>query len=128
MKINRIRIAVTLATTALVLFLGGCQSQDESGGSDRVDVRPVPSGSVTLSWNPPTSNGDGTVLNDLVAYKFYYGTEPGQYTHSIRIDNPGIARYVVENLVPDTYYFAATAINSLGIESRFSNEAVHQVL
>ena len=116
------------ATSALALFLGGCQSQDESEVNNQVDAVPAPLGSVTLSWTPPTTNGDGTTLNDLVAYKFYYGTEPGHYTHSIRVDNPGIARYVVENLVPDTYYFAATAINNLGIESRFSNEAVHQVL
>jgi hypothetical protein len=32
--------------------------------------------------------------------------------------------YVVENLSPDTYYFAATAFNESGVESRYSGEAV----
>lgn len=93
-----------------------------------VDVVQDSLGSVTLGWTPPTANGDGTTLNDLVAYKFYYGMQSGQYTSSVRVDNPGIASYVVQSLVPDTYYFAATVVNSLGVESRFSNEAIYQVL
>ena len=92
-----------------------------------VDVVQTSLGSVTLSWTPPTQNGDGSALTDLIAYKFYYGTESGQYTSSVRVDDPGIASYVVSNLVPDTYYFVATAVNSQGVESRYSNEAVKQV-
>ncbi len=85
-------------------------------------------GSVTLSWTPPTLNEDGSVLADLAAYKFYYGTASGSYSNSIRVDNPGLASYVVENLIPNTYFFVATAINGSGVESRFSNEAIKQVL
>lgn len=80
-------------------------------------------GSATLSWTPPTQNSDNSPLNDLAAYKIYYGTEPDSYTNQIRIDNPGISSYVVENLVPDTYYFVATAVNSADVESGFSNMA-----
>ena len=93
-----------------------------------ITVSQVGLGSVTLSWSPPTQNDDGSVLTDLTAYKFYYGTASGTYPNSIRIDNPGIASYVVENLTPNTYFFVATAINSSGVESRFSNEATRQVL
>ena len=93
-----------------------------------VDVTLVALGSVTLSWTPPTLNEDGSVLADLAAYKFYYGTASGSYSNSIRVDNPGLASYVVENLIPNTYFFVATAINGSGVESRFSNEAIKQVL
>ena len=67
-------------------------------------------------------------LADLAAYNFYYGTESGRYVNSIRVDIPGIASYVIENLIPDTYYFVATAVNSRSIESSYSNEATKQVL
>ena len=32
------------------------------------------SAEVTLSWDPPTTNADGTPLTDLAGYKVYYGT------------------------------------------------------
>ena len=93
-----------------------------------IDVVQAALGSVTLSWTPPTENSDGSLLNDLVAYKFYYGTKSGQYTSSIRVDSPGIATYVIDNLVPNTYYFVATAVNSTGMESAYSNEISKAVM
>ena len=85
-------------------------------------------GSITLTWTPPTQNDDGSALADLAAYKFYYGTSPGSYSNQVRVDSPGISAYVIENLSPATYYIVATAINSSGAESGFSNEASKQVL
>ena len=85
-------------------------------------------GSITLSWTAPTENEDGTALTDLAAYKFYYGTSTGSYSNQVRVNNPGIATYIIENLTPATYYVVATAINDAGVESRFSNEASKQVL
>lgn len=81
-------------------------------------------GSATLSWNAPTQYNDGSPLNDLAGYKIYYGVQQGAYPNEIRIDNPGITTYVIEDLSPDTYYFVATAFNSNEVESQFSNEAV----
>jgi hypothetical protein len=51
------------------------------------------------------------------------GTAAGTYTSSVRLDNPGLASYVVENLAPGTYYFVVTALSSTGAESQFSNVA-----
>ena len=84
-------------------------------------------GVVTLNWLPPTENTDGSALQDLAGYKIYYGRSSRIYDHEIEIDSPGITSYVVDNLLPDTYYFAATAINSTGIESNFSGEDVRTV-
>ena len=70
---------------------------------------------------------DGTVLTDLAGYRIYYGLSEGYYPNRIDIDTPGIAAYVVENLVPQTYYFVATSVNSAGAESIFSNVAVKTV-
>ena len=92
-----------------------------------ITVSQVSLGSVTLSWNPPTENTDGTPLTDLAAYRIYFGTRSGQYDNEIQIDNPGITTYVVDNLSPDTYYFSATAVNTSGMESSYSGEAVRTV-
>lgn len=80
-------------------------------------------GSVTLTWTPPVQNDDGTALTDLAGYKIYYGTESGVYSEMIDIENPGISRYVVENLPSNTYFFSSTAYNTGLVESDFSNEA-----
>ena len=113
---DNIRISVSDGTTG------------NSLPSFTVTVTTIGSGAVTLSWTPPTTNGDGSVLTDLAAYKIYYGTENFFFDKELQIDNPGIANFVVENLCPNTYYFAATAINSQGLESDFSNIASKTVL
>ena len=88
-----------------------------------VNVTQSGSSSATVSWTPPTQNTDGSPLTNLAAYKLYYGVREGDYTNQIRINNPGISTYVVDNLTPDTYYFVSTSINSSGVESDFSNVA-----
>lgn len=88
-----------------------------------ISVDQLGTSSTTLSWTAPTQNEDGTPLTDLAGYKIYYGKSSRSYTDQVRIDNPGITSYVVDNLTPDTYYFAATSFNSSGVESGFSNEA-----
>lgn len=88
-----------------------------------VDVSQVQLGSVTLSWTAPTQNSDGSSLNDLDAYKIYFGNSQGSYPNQVRIDNPSITTYVVDNLAPDTYFFVATSVNSQGVESAYSNAA-----
>jgi len=88
-----------------------------------ISVDQVGTISTTLSWTPPTQNEDGSTLMDLAGYKIYWGTTPGQYTHSAMIENPGMSSYVVENLTPGTYEFAATSFNMAGVESAYSTPA-----
>lgn len=79
--------------------------------------------SATLSWTAPTQNEDGSPLTDLAGYKLYWGTTPGSYTDSITVDNPGLTLFVVDNLPAGSYEFVATAYNSSGVESAYSNPA-----
>ncbi len=88
-----------------------------------ISVMAMGMGSVTLNWLPPTENEDGTALTDLAGYRIYWGTSAGNYPNSITIDNPGLTTYVVENLAPGAYEFAATAFNGAGVESNFSAPA-----
>lgn len=80
-------------------------------------------GSATLSWLAPTERADGTALTDLAGYRIHYGRMSGVYDYQIDLHTPGIATYVVENLVPGDWFFAVTAYDSAGLESDFSNEA-----
>jgi len=86
-------------------------------------VQAVGTGSATLSWAPPTTNTDGSPLTNLAGYKVYWGTSPADFPNFVTLNNPGLTTYVVSNLVPGTYFFVATTLNKLGIESTFSNAA-----
>ena len=88
-----------------------------------IAVSQAATGSVTLTWTAPTTNSDGSALTDLIAYKIHYGTSQGNYPNEIRIDNPGITTYVIDNLSANTYFFVSTSINSGEIESDYSNVA-----
>lgn len=78
---------------------------------------------VTLGWQPPSQNEDGTPLTDLAGYRIYWGTVDGEFPNVIDVDNPGLSTYVVDNLVPNTYHFATTAYDADGFESVLSNVA-----
>jgi hypothetical protein len=87
-------------------------------------VTSVANGTAVVTWMPPTANEDGSPLTNLAGYKIHWGPESGDYLNTVTIQNPGITTYVVENLVPGTYFFATSAFNSLGAESTYSNEAM----
>jgi len=77
--------------------------------------------SITLSWSAPTKNADGTPLTDLAGYIVYYGTQSHNYGYKIKVGN--VTTYTDTNLVNGvTYYFAVTAYDKLGNESKLSNE------
>lgn len=80
-------------------------------------------GSVTLSWEPPTTREDGSPLTNLAGYRIKYGRMSKIYDYEIEIDNPGLSTYVVENLKPGKWHFVATAYDTAGLESDFSAEA-----
>ena len=115
--------------TLIGLVLGGClEKVDPISNTGGIIRSGFGSGSVTLNWQPPTQNADGSPLMDLSGYNIYVGTNSDTYDYmEIRLDNPGLTAYVVESLEPGTYYFAATAFNSSGVESSFSGEIVRTV-
>ena len=80
---------------------------------------------TTLTWTAPTTNTDGSPLTDLSGYNLYYGTSSGNYTNTIHVGN---ATTYTLNLSVGSYYFVATAYNSLGVESADSNEIMKAVL
>jgi hypothetical protein len=92
-----------------------------------ITVVATATGSVTLSWTAPTQNTDGSPLTDLAGYRIYWGTSQSNLTNSVTLTNPGVTTYVVGQLTPATWYFAATARNNAGLESAFSNIATRTI-
>jgi len=78
-------------------------------------------GAASLTWEPPTTNTDGSTLTNLAGYRIVYGASPTQLTQTIQVASAGMSSYVVENLAPGTYYFALRAYTSKGVESADSN-------
>ena len=69
---------------------------------------------LTLAWDP-------SIGTDVTGYRLHYGTTNGVY--STKVEAGSATSCKVSGLTAGlTYYFAATAINSSGIESAYSNQ------
>ena len=103
----------TTATNVSLTFVGDQEMMFSLSASN------TPPQSATLAWSPsvPATN--------VAGYYLYYGGATGIYTNQINI---GLATNgVVSNLVAgSTYYFAATAYTSTGLESGYSDEVAWQ--
>ena len=120
---------VGVSGSMIITVSDGVASTSLPAFSINVTAATTSFGTATLSWLPPTENTDGSVLTDLAGYKIYYGTESGNYTSTITIDNPGIATYVVDNLPGgNTYYFVITSFTTGGLESEYSTMGSKTIL
>ena len=88
-----------------------------SGGSGGTTTT---TGAATVNWHPPTQNTNGSTITNLAGYTIFYGTNKSDLTSSVKLANPGLTSYVVENLAAGTYYFGVTAYNSAGASSSVS--------
>ena len=71
-------------------------------------------GNITLAW-------DASSDPSVVAYRVHYGAATGVYTNSVSAG--GATTVTVSNLLEGVrFYFAATAVDTNGLESDFSNE------
>jgi hypothetical protein len=73
--------------------------------------------SMSVSWQPPIANTDGTPLTNLAGFKIHYGTTSTNLDRIVTVASPSATSFVVTNLVPGTYYVSMTSYNSSGIES-----------
>lgn len=104
---------------------------------------PSQTGTITLAWDTPTENSDGTPLFDLAGYKLYYDNDQaGEPYNGIGLpegDSPiTISLFsltdqfnpeFVLTLVPSgTYYIVVTAYDDVLNESNYSNEITGSVI
>jgi len=86
-----------------------------------ITVATVAVGRATLSWTAPAERTDGSALTNLAGFRIYYGSAPYELPYSVEIRDPGANTWVIEDLTQGTWYFAATAFDSAGVESARTN-------
>jgi hypothetical protein len=90
--------------------------------------------SLTLEWTPPTTNVDGTPLDDLAAYQIYVSSPcPGTTFITVPaaapVPGPGVVETQLTGLQPSTTYTArVTAVDLSGNESPCSATATGTTL
>jgi len=99
-----------LPAGAALLVLVGCGGSERGGGKY----------SVTLAWDAPTTNADGTPLTDLAGYNVYDGETSGIYTAVTDVGD--VTTFTLKGLPAGLRFFAVTAYDSSGNESDFSVE------
>jgi hypothetical protein len=94
-----------------------------AGGSAVAMLSVGVAGVVTLTWQPPRENVDGSPLTNLAGYRIYYGERSRSYQHHQTVSNPAAVRHDL-TLTSGSYYVAMTALDREGNESAYSNEVV----
>jgi hypothetical protein len=129
-KKSRLKFRMGIVVTLLLAFNFGC---GQAPGADATGAPPpgnVGTGAqVLLSWDAPSTNGDGTPLTDLARYRVYIGqTSPLDTNSAASVTVEDATEYTFSDLPPGVYHFAVTAVNFAGAESGLSNEVTKIVL
>jgi hypothetical protein len=122
------RISGTPAAADIATYSGIAISVSDGQASASIPafaitVTQVGTGSVTLSWTPPTQNEDGSSLTDLAGFEVLYGRNQGDLNQSVQLSNPSLNTYVVDNLSSGTWFFAVRSLNRQGVASQVSSVA-----
>ena len=86
-------------------------------------VTPTPvsgNGSATLAWTDPTLNTNGSSLTNLAGVHLFYGQSQGAMTNEITVPSTSENTYTISGLNSGTWYFAATAYTTTGVQSAMS--------
>ncbi len=98
------------------LIFGGCGGGGSNGGGGGGGA-----GKISLAWDAPTTNSDGSPLTDLAGYYVYYGTASGVYGSPV--DAKNVTTYTLTGLTPgQTYFIAVTAYDTSQNQSQLSEE------
>jgi Fibronectin type III domain len=110
-----------------IALLSGCIDPGPDPASSSTRSASDGSRTATVSWDAPTTNNNGTPLTDLAGYRIYYGSNPEDLNHSVKIGTVGLQTYVIDDLEAGTWYFAVRAVATNGSESTLSDIAVKTI-
>ena len=87
-----------------------------------IEVVQLPLGSATVFWDIPTTNADGSPLNDLAGFEVHYGATSQSYTEIMPVDDSAASSAQIDELSPGLYFFAVLAVDTSGNKSALSVE------
>jgi hypothetical protein len=115
-------VGVTSSSAASSQSVASLTSTDSNPPAASQPKLPAPSvGEMTLSWDAPDENTDGSALTNLAGYRIYYGASADDLRQVIDIPGVGMTTYVIDDLATGTYYLSIRAYNAQGAESALSN-------
>jgi hypothetical protein len=102
---------------------GGTTGGDTGGTTGGTTPPPVVTGSLTVSWQPPTQreSGDPLAVTELGRYHIYYGPTTSPTANVVTVVDPFVTNYTITGLPAGTYQVAMTAIDNNGLESTLSS-------
>jgi hypothetical protein len=112
-----------------LITIQSCGSGSGSvGGSSTGGVGNTSSSNITLIWNAPNKNTDGSGIqpSELVKYRLYYGNSATSLFNSVEFDglaNPNsytVAKSSLSFISSNVYYLALSVVNNQGVESDLS--------
>ena len=108
-----------------VISLAGCHFDTDPNSTGVASSASAGAGStaagVTLHWEMPTENTNGTPLTDLQGYTIVYGESPASMNRWVQISDIGMTSYSLSDLRPGTWYFAILSYTTSGVNSALSN-------
>jgi len=127
--------AILLVLTQLV----GCYAETGADSKDRTTAfddeivdsdTTIVSEAKTFSWVAPVAREDESpiAMSEIAGYRVYYGTETGNYSQSIEVNDAYIDEITLDEInTAGTYYVVITTIDTDGRESAYSEETVLNV-
>ncbi len=82
---------------------------------------------VTLNWQAPTENMDGSDVNEISAYKVFYGNTQGQPNKHTTVNDSSMTTVTIKNLELGDHYFTMSTVSSSGMESNKSDEYFFEI-
>ena len=77
---------------------------------------------VTLTWNPTTTNTDGSPITDLGGYVVYYGPASLSYVEQLDVGNVTTFQWLIDVEPGSTQYFNVSAYDTSGNSSDYNGE------
>lgn len=110
-------------TTGVVITVSDGTASASLSAFNLTVVAPAANGSALLTWVPPLTNSDGSLLTNLAGYRVQYGKSQTSLDQVKEIANPLTLTTTIDNLTSGTWYFAVRAYSAAGSVSDVSNVA-----
>jgi len=108
-------------TTGVVITVSDGTASASLAAFNVTVVALAANGSATLTWVPPLTNTDGSLVGNLSGYRVQYGKTSTSLDQTKDVAGATTLTTTIDNLTSGTWYFAVRAYSSSGSISDVSN-------